>query len=147
MRRVLIPAVLAAALTIPAGAVASSHAYSGAVDPSGTLSFKVKKKHGKTRVRAFRFEQIPVTCDAGADTTFGTLDFGIKVKRKKFHAVAVHQPHGSEGSTLKVRGRLTGGARHATGTIRVFGAPPLGSGNPGVNCHTGKRPWTADRKP
>jgi hypothetical protein len=145
VRRVLIPAALAVALTIPAGAAASTHGYSGTVDPSGTLSFKVKKKHGKTRVRAFRFEQIPVTCDAGADTTFGKLEFAIDVKRKKFHAVAVHRPDGSEGSTLKLRGKLTDKGRRATGTIRVFGSPPLESGNTGVNCHTGKRPWSAER--
>jgi hypothetical protein len=143
---VLIPAVLAAALTIPAGAAASTHGYSGAFDPSGTLAFKVKKRHGKARVTKFRFEQVPITCDAGADTTFGKLEFAVKVKRKKFHVVAVHDPRGQqEGSTLKIDGKLKNHGRHVDGTLRVFGSPPLASGDTGISCHTGTRPWSAER--
>jgi hypothetical protein len=147
LKRLLLPLVVASVLALPARSVASSHSYSGAVDPAGTLSFKVKKKHGKTRIKRFEFEQVPITCDAGPDTTFGHLEFAVKVKKKKFHAAAVHDPHGQqEGSTLKLDGKLTDKGRHVEGTLRVFGSPPLGSGSVGTSCHTGTRPWSADRE-
>jgi hypothetical protein len=145
MKRALV-LLVALALALPANGIASSRGYSGAFDPAGTLSFKVKKKHRKTRIREFRFEQVPITCDAGPDTTYGHLKFGVKVKKRKFHAAAVHDPPGpQEGSTLKLDGKLTDKGRHVDGTLRVFGSPPLGSGSIGTSCHTGTRPWSADR--
>ncbi len=136
---------VALALALPGAAMAFTHPYLGAVEPAGTVSFKVKKKHGKTRVIKFRFEAVPVTCDAGATTTFGHLKFGVKVKKRKFHAVAVADPPGpKEGSTLHVDGKLRNKSRRAEGELRVFGAAPTAAGT-GVNCHTGRRPWTAYR--
>ena len=41
MKKLLIPAVLAVALVLPAQAAAKTKHYTGAVSPSGSISFKV----------------------------------------------------------------------------------------------------------
>jgi hypothetical protein len=114
------------------------------VDPAGTVSFELRASHGKLRVKSFAFSGIPIDCDSGPSTTSGVLDFA-RVKKQRFQALGIGKPlSGLEGSRLRIHGKLTQRRRHAVGTIRVFGPAPI-EGGTGTNCHTGKRPWSADR--
>jgi hypothetical protein len=142
VRRILLCVVLIVALALPTQAIASTKSYGGGFDPSGSLSFKVKKKkHKKKRVIKFLFQGVPMTCDDGAHTTSGLLTFAMKVKKGSFHGDASFNNQ----ATLVVQGELSGSS--ASGALQAIGALPIdgGDGAAGTNCDTGVRPWSAAR--
>jgi hypothetical protein len=138
--------LVAVSLALAPSAAASRKRLSGTVEPAGTIGFKLVKSRGRTRATDIHFEGVPILCDNESGTTFGRLSFPVDVSKKgKFHVVAQHKGRGNpEGSTLKIRAQLTRNRRHAFGSLRVFGSAPTNSGV-GLNCHTGKRSWTAAR--
>jgi len=141
MKRILVPLALVIALAVPAPAAAATRSYSGDVGGAATLSFTLKKRQGKSTVKDFLFEQVPVQCAAGANTTSGHLTFGMKVEGKKFGAKA----EDGAGSELQVDGKLKQQGKQARGTLRVHGAVPTDDGGRGTNCDTGVLHWNAAR--
>jgi hypothetical protein len=139
VRKLLIPAVLALALVLPAQAVAKKPKhYTGTVTPSGTIGFKVtQKRHSKKKsVSGFNFAGIPVNCEDGPHTTHGFVSFPVKLNKGKFNIVASSTV---TGATLEVHGNL------AAGTIHVAGNVPIDPTGTGTNCDTGVLNWTAHR--
>lgn len=141
MKRFLIPAVLTAALVLPAQAGAKTKHYVGAVAPSGSISFNVvtKKKKGKKtkpQVKGFSFSGIPVNCVDGPHTTHGFVSFPVKLRGGNFNIVASSSV---TGATLDVHGNL------AAGTIHVAGNVPIDPSGQGTSCDSGVLSWTAQR--
>jgi hypothetical protein len=138
LRKLLMPAVLAVALVLPAQAAAKTKHYTGMVSPSGTVGFKVvQKKHSKQkRVTSFRFAGVPLTCADGAHTSSGVVDSPVKLKSGNFKIVASNP---ITGATLKIHGSL------ATGTIKLFGNVAIEPSGTGTNCDSGVLAWTAHR--
>jgi hypothetical protein len=140
VKRFLAPLILVLALALPVQAVAGSKKYSGAVTPSGTVSFKIKKKkHGKKKVRGVHFNNVPITCDEGTGTTTANLGNAGRLKDKQF---AVHADNGA-GATLDTAGAVAG--KSASGRVLIQGKVPLDSGGTGTNCDTDVLDWTASR--
>jgi hypothetical protein len=141
VKRIAVSVVVVAVLALPTQALGSTKSYSGGFDPSGAVSFKVKKKkHGKKKkVIKFLFEGVPTTCDDGVHTTSGLLTFAMKLKHKNFHGDASFNNQ----ATLVVAGKVDGSS--ASGTLQAIGALPIdnGDGASGTNCDTGIRPWSA----
>jgi hypothetical protein len=143
VRKFLIPAVVSAALLLPAQAAAKTKHYVGAVSPSGSISFNVvkkkKKKKGKKtkpQVKGFTFSGLPVNCVDGPHTTHGFVSFPVKLRGGNFNIVASSSV---TGATLDVHGNL------AAGTIRVAGNVPIDPSGSGTNCDSGVIGWTAQR--
>jgi hypothetical protein len=138
LRKFLVPAVLAAALVVPAQAAAKTKHYTGTVAPSGTISFKVtQKRHSKKkRVSAFSFAGIPVTCAEGPKTTHGFVSFPVKLRNGKFNIIATSSV---TGATLEVHGNLPAGTLHVAGNV------PIDPSGQGTNCDSGVLNWTAHR--
>jgi opacity protein-like surface antigen len=142
LKRILIPAVLTAALVLPAQAAAKSKHYVGAVGPSGSISFNVvtkKKKKGKKpkpQVKGFSFSGIPVNCVDGPHTTHGFVSFPVKLRGGNFNIVASSSV---TGATLEIHGNL------AAGTIHVAGNVPIDPSGQGTSCDSGVLSWTAQR--
>jgi hypothetical protein len=138
LRKVLVTAVLAIALVLPAQAAAKTRRYSGTVSPSGTIAFKVvQKNHSKLkRVTRFRFANVPLTCADGAHTSSGVVDFPVKLKGRRFKIVAVSNV---TGATLAIHGNLR------TGTIQLAGNVAVDPSGTGTGCMSGVLSWTAHR--
>lgn len=139
MRRLLAFAVLVLALALPVQAAAKTKRFSGNVTPSGTIAFRVvQKKHSKKkRITKFSFFGIPVTCQEGARTTRGLVDFGAKIWHGRFKFVASNS---ITGATLRIRGNLP------AGTLRVSGNVPIDPSGQGTNCDSGLLGWRAHRR-
>ena len=140
MKKFLVPLALLCAMALPAGALAATKGYAGNTAPSGTVTFKVKKKNGKRKVKAFKFRDIPVTCDDGAHTTVGYLTFAQRInKQNKFNISARNSTTGAE---VKVHGKVSGNS--ASGTIKITGNVPIDANSAsGSNCTSGVLTWTA----
>ena len=141
MKRFLIPALLTAALVLPASAAAKTKHYVGAVSPSGSISFNVvkKKKKGKKtkpQVKGFSFSGLPVNCADGPHTTHGFVSFPVKLRGGNFNISASSSV---TGATLEVHGNL------AAGTIQVAGNVPIEPSGSGTACDSGVLSWTAQR--
>jgi hypothetical protein len=139
VRKLLVPAVLAVALVLPAQAVAKKPKhFTGTVAPSGTIGFKVtQKRHSKRKnVSAFSFFGVPVTCADGAHTARGFVSFPVPLKKGKFNIFASSSV---TGATLEVHGNL------ATGTIHLSGNTAIEPSGTGTNCDSGVLTWTAHR--
>jgi hypothetical protein len=141
VRKLVIPAVLAVALVVPAQATAKTKHYVGAVSPSGSIAFnlKITKRKGKKpqkSIRGFSFAGIPVTCAEGAKTTHGVVSFPVKLKGGNFKIFASSNV---TGATLRVHGSLS------TGTLHVAGNVPVDPSGQGTNCDSGVLTWTAHR--
>jgi len=136
-----VPLALLCALALPAGALAATKGYVGNTSPSGTVTFKVKKKNGERKVKAFRFRDIPVTCADGAHTTLGNITSAQRInKQNKFNISASNSTTGAE---VKIHGKVSGIS--ASGTLKVTGNVPI-DGDPsasGSNCDSGVLTWTA----
>jgi hypothetical protein len=139
LKRILVPAVLAVALVLPAQAVAKKPKhYTGTVSPAGTIGFKViQKRHSKLkRVASFRFSGVPVTCAEGAKTTVGVVSTPVKLKKGRFKIVAVNNVTGAK---LAIHGNLK------RGTLQVSGNVPIDPSGQGTSCDSGVLGWTAHR--
>ncbi len=138
MRKLVLPAVLALALVLPAQAAAKTKHYTGTVAPSGTINFKVaQKRHSKVkRVTGFSFFGVPVTCADGAHTARGFVSFPVLLKKGKFNIFASSSV---TGATLEVHGNLAAGTIHLSGNTAI---EPSGTG---TNCDSGVLNWTAHR--
>jgi hypothetical protein len=145
MRKVLaLAGVSAVALLAPATVDAATKNYGGGFDPSGNLEFKLEKTKHSKKVKGFKFFALPVQCDSGPNTVSGKITFAIKVKRKKFEAVATSDNPDSE-AKLSLYGKFTGGG-NAKGTLKVKGENvnvdnPVRRGSD--TCASPKTNWTA----
>jgi hypothetical protein len=130
--------VLAAALVLPVHAEAKAKRYVGTLAPSGTIGFKVtQKRHSKKkRVIGFSFFGAPVTCQEGAKTTRGVVDFPARLKNGRFKIVAANH---ITGASLSIHGNLR------AGTLRVSGNLPIDPSGQGTGCDSGVLAWTAHR--
>ena len=138
MRKFVIPAVLGLALAVPNQTAAKTKRYTGTLDPLGTITFKVVQKKGskKKQVTGFKFFGVPVTCQEGAKTTRGLVDFPARLRAGRFKIVASNS---GTGATLRIHGDLP------AGTLRVSGDVPIDPSGMGTNCDSGVLSWTAHR--
>lgn len=138
MKRLLLSAVLAAGLVLPAQAAAKSKHYTGTLTAGGTISFKVvEKRHSKEkRVRNFSFFGVPVTCQEGAKTTRGVVSSAARLRKGRFKFAAVNKV---TGATLEIHGKLSAGTLHVAGNV------PIDPSGTGTNCDSGVLSWTAHR--
>jgi hypothetical protein len=139
LKRLVGLAVLTMALALPAQAVAQKPKhYTGTVTPAGTVGFKVVQKRQSTRKRvsSFRFSGVPVTCAEGAKTTLGVVSTPVKLKKGRFHVVALSNVTGAK---LEIHGTLK------AGTLQVSGNVPVNPSGTGTNCDSGILSWTAHR--
>jgi len=139
VKKLLIPAVLAVALVLPAQAAAKTKHYVGAVSPSGSISFNVvQKKHSKKKsVQGLSFSGVPVNCADGPATTHGDVTFPVKLHKNGSFNISASSS--VTGASLQVSGNL------AAGTIHVSGNVPLEPSGTGSDCDTGVLSWTAAR--
>ena len=139
MKKLLIPAVLAVALVLPAQAAAKTKHYVGAVSPSGSISFNVvQKKHSKKKsVQGLSFSGVPVNCADGPATTHGDVTFPVKLHKNGSFNISASSS--VTGATLQVSGNLS------AGTIHVSGNVPLDPSGTGSDCDSGVLSWTAAR--
>lgn len=156
MKRIAVASlVVGVALLGPLAASASTTSLSGTIDPSGTVSFKVKKHNGKLSIpgapgspsKGFTFSSMPVSCDSGDHVTGGVVTFTIPVKAAtgKFtiNAAAGNPQHPN--SALLVKGDLNKKLTKASGTIRVHGSSVLIDGNTTDNCDSGTLDWSVKK--
>jgi len=142
MRRIIVPAVLALALSVAlAGpAAAKTKSYAGEVAGGGTVGFELKKaRSGKKKVKGFTFRSVPIECAEGANTVNGKLTFRMKVVQKQFTGTAESE----SGGRVRVEGTVLSGG--SNGTLRVFGSLALDDGTIGTDCDTGTLDWSADK--
>jgi hypothetical protein len=140
LKRLLVPLVLVIALALPGQAVAGTKSYSGTVSPSGSISFKVKKKHKKKKVKALKFSQLPITCDQGSTTASADVGNAGRLKHKEF---SFHGTNPSGTATLDAVGKVTSSG--ASGAVQIQGDVFLDNGTTGTNCDTGALSWTASK--
>jgi hypothetical protein len=140
LKKFLVPLVLVIALALPGQAVAGTKSYSGSVSPSGTVNFKIKKKHKKKKVKGLKFHQLPITCDAGPTTASADVGNAGRLKHKEFDFNAIN-PSGT--ATLDTAGKVTSSS--ASGTVQIQGEVFLDDGTTGTNCDTGVLNWTASK--
>lgn len=135
--------VACVALLAPAAANASKKSYSGSVEPSGTLSFKLKSKNGNKDVVKLAWRDLPVDCSGEAKTSDGGLSFEVPIKNDGFKAIAVLGSKDDPEARAVIIGSFKG--RSADGTIELSGSKlPTNDGNSG-NCRSGKLDWKASR--
>jgi hypothetical protein len=156
VKRFLISSIVAGlALAGPlfASAATSTRSFSGTIDPSGTVSFKLKKHNGTRTIpgaspsKGFTFGSMPVDCDGGPDTTGGVVTFTIPVKDTgKFTIKAVAGNPQNPSSALLVKGDFNNKYTKASGTIRVHGSNVLISGNNHDACDSGTLDWSAQKQ-
>ena len=137
-------AAVCLALVVPTVADASKKEYSGKIDPSGTVSFTLRKQDEKRDVLKFAWADLPVDCMGDPDTTDGKLSFAIPVKDKKFKARAVLGDPDAPDARAVVKGKLKG-KRRAVGTIEVDGRKLPTSDGGSRNCESGLLDWKASR--
>jgi hypothetical protein len=143
MKRTVIGCVIACvAMLAPAVADASKKQYAGSIEPSGEISFTLRKQNGKLDVLKLAWTNLPVDCNGEPNTTSGKLSFAVPVKDHKFKARAVLGDPQSPEARAVIKGELKG-KRHAEGTIEVNGSHlPTDDGGSG-NCESGRLDWSA----
>ena len=127
----------------PAVADAAKTKFSGAIQPSGTLSFTVKDKKstGDLTVVKLAWKDLPVTCKGEAQTTDGGLSFTVPVKGSGFKARALLGDTKNPDARAVIIGKFKGEV--VSGTIDVSGTKlPTNDGNE-ANCASGKLDWKA----
>ena len=139
--------VSAVALIAPGTVGAATKSYSGTFESSGTVGFDVKKKKGKRKVIKFRFDDLPVECDAGPNTASGNVpEFKIKVSDGgNFDADLVSETPGAE-AELNIAGKLKSGGK-AAGNLRLHGKDVIVDNTAGGEtqpCDSDKTKWTAE---
>jgi hypothetical protein len=145
MRRTTIGCIVAClAMLVPTVADASKRDYAGKIDPSGTVSFTLRKKDGQRDILQFAWQELPVKCNGKPYTTTGRLDFAIEVRDRKFKARGVLGDHDKPKARAVVKGKLKG-KRRAVGTIEVDGSRLPTNDNENRNCESGLLDWKASR--
>ena len=145
MRRTTIGCVAAClAMLVPAVADASKRDYAGKIDPSGTVSFTLRKKDGQRDVLRFAWQELPVNCNGKPRTTYGKLDFKIEVEDRRFKARGVLGDPDKPDARAVVKGELKG-RRRAVGTIEVDGSELPTNDGETRNCESGVLDWKASR--
>ena len=145
MRRTTIGCIAAClAMLVPTVADASKRDYAGKIDPSGTVSFTLRKKDGQRDVLRFAWDQLPVQCNSKPYSTDGKLSFAIEVKDRKFKARAVLGDPDKPDARAVIKGKLKG-KRRAVGTIEVDGSKLPTNDGETRNCESGLLDWKASR--
>lgn len=142
MKRIALFAAAIALLGGAATALASTDSYGGDLK-SGTVTFNIVTKHGKTFMTAFRFKRVPISC-RGGDVTASGKDPADKfpVTDDKFKAV-LRATSADFKSKLVFAGKIKNSG--AKGTFRLSGkkVPIDGSAGVGSKCDTGTIDWKA----
>jgi hypothetical protein len=139
--RTLACAVTALTLAIPAGALAASKTYRGAVvdDPETSLKLRIAKEGGARFFKAFTIRNLAVECEDGVEARLR----GARVRgraplgdRGRFTTTGE-----GEDKMLQLGGRVR--ARRASGTLRLSGSVKV----EGVRreCRSGEVRWSATR--
>ena len=142
-KHIALAAVLAVALTAP-GSVSAGQGkvkYVGSFEPTGTLSFVVEKTKRGKKVFRYKWNDVPLDCRSGPETSSSRLTYAVRVKNKKFSARAVDNVS-DPGAFLRINGEFQG-STSATGNMSLEGKNvPVDSGGR-RNCESGRVGWTA----
>jgi hypothetical protein len=143
MKRYPIVLALFVALAVPAIAIAGVRHFNGPIDPSGSVSFDTKVRHGRiVKVKSgLDFNHLPMTCNEGGRTISGGFDFAMKLNHRHFSGTGIYNSSAGRG-TVAVSGRFKRHGHKAVGTINGHGnfAP---EGNSITGCHSGTLDWRA----
>jgi hypothetical protein len=140
VKRAAVTLIAVLAFALPATAAAAT--FSGSADPSGTVSFRLTRVDGATKVKNFTAHKLPIDCSEGSFTASGKLTFGVSVQGKRFSASAGD----GSGSTFVLHGKLTHRRKRARGTIRIHGSSvPTDDGSRHHDCDTGALAFHAHR--
>jgi hypothetical protein len=142
-RRFIAPALLCAAVALPASAGAGTKTYSGTSDDGVVVALDVVVRHGKPRkITEIQGQNLPLLCErTGHTNTSIALPTSIKVNAKgKFHFKYV-QPTYRNKSRLK--GRFDG--KVVTGEFSYDYHYLADATDPEQDCATGVLPYYATR--
>jgi hypothetical protein len=144
MRKLIaIAAVSAVALSVPgsAGAGQGKTKYFGAFQPTGELSFVLKKANNGKKIFNFKWAGFPLDCQGTPRTSSDKLSFAVRVKDRQFQTRAVDDEN-DPGALLKLKGELRGKTL-ADGTMSIEGNKvPVDDGGR-RKCDSGTVSWTA----
>ena len=140
---IALAAVSAVALTAP-GSVSAGQGkvkYLGGFEATGTLSFVVERTRSGKKVFRYKWNDFPLDCRSGPETSSSRLTYAVRVENKRFSARAVDNIR-DPGAFLRIRGEFQG-TSSASGTMRLEGKNvPVDSGGR-KNCDSGRVGWTA----
>jgi hypothetical protein len=155
IRSLVTAAGLVGALTIAGSATAatiSTASYQGAITPGGSVSFDAKVKDGAIRkilgnpgppAAGLTFDQVPVTCDQGANEIAGVLVSNLWVGRDNYFRLVAKTVDPAVHGKLRAHGTFTDDASSVSGTVRALGD----WGDSETNCDSGRLTWTATLQP
>jgi hypothetical protein len=133
--------IVAIALAAPSAVgAAGKKKYEGVFEAGGTNSFTLKKTNNGKKVMNYEWASFPLACDGGPQTSTNGLNFGVKVKKGEFEAVAT--PSTAEKVKLTLKGEFTG-PTSAEGTMRIAGSRVPVDGGGKDSCDSSKIRWTA----
>ena len=140
MKRILIVAMTAAALAVPAialGAVAGvAHFGHLAGDPGSPVKFKEVIADDQRQLTTFNVRNFEVACDDGILGSLKVVKLAGKVEVSPDGVFKVANDNGK--TVFKVKGQIR--RNKATGTFRYFGKIPADDGVT-RDCDTGKLGW------
>lgn len=143
-KAVALVAVICVALAAPAAVGAGDTSrYRGAFELTGTMSFILKKSREGKFVFKYSWDDFPLLCESGPETSSSFLESRQKVENRRFSATAVDNPQ-NPGARLSLNGKLVG-PRRAEGTLRIRGdrVPIDPEGDRKRTCESGRVAWTA----
>ena len=146
MRKLIaMAAVSAVALAAPgsAGAGQDRTKYVGAFEPTGSVSFVVKKTNNGKKVFNFEWAGFPLDCRGTPETSSDGLTFAVPVKQGEFKTSAADTDNrGNVDALLKLGGEFAS-RTSASGTMRIEGKEVRIDGGGRKNCDSGRVDWVA----
>jgi hypothetical protein len=144
MRKLIaIAAVSAVALAAPgsAGAGQDKKKYVGGFEPTGDMSFVLKKANNGKKIFNFKWVGFPLDCRGTPETSSSKLLFAVEVENREFKTRAVDDEN-DPGALLKLKGELKG-MTLAEGTMSIEGKNVPVDGGGRKKCDSGILDWTA----
>jgi len=144
MRKLIaIAAVSAVALAVPgsAGAGQEKTKYLGSFEPTGDMSFVLKKANNGKKIFNFKWVGFPLDCRGTPETSSSRLLFAVEVENKEFKTRAVDNED-NPGALLKLKGELQGRTL-ADGTMSIEGRNVPVDGGGRKKCDSGTLDWSA----
>lgn len=141
-KAVALVAAISVALAAPTAVGAGrTSKYTGDFAVTGTMSFQLKKSRDGKFVFKYSWDDFPLLCESGLQTSSSFIENRQNVKDRRFKATAVDN-QSNPGARLSLRGKLVG-PRRAEGTLRIRGdRVPIDSGGKD-QCESGRVEWTA----
>jgi hypothetical protein len=120
--RLILAAVVAAALAVPAVAGASGY-FKGPIDPGNqaeVIELRVEYDGNRPRkIAKMRWANVPTACSGGPSATSGILDGKVRVQQGQFDAV---KPVRNSNATVHITGSFKKQNKLIVGTFRQTGS-------------------------